>query len=76
MLGYGPDSPPRKLFFQKKFPKIKDDFQPIQEAEPTYFSWRLVVYFLLWASAFASFLLFLCGISVKNYGGLWEMIQR
>ncbi|XP_059661718.1 uncharacterized protein LOC132307859 isoform X2 [Cornus florida] len=86
LLGYGPDAPPRKLFLQTESFKIGDNpstdghFQDkeltTQPAEPASFSWRPVVYFFLWACLWALYVLLLCGISVKKYGGLWEMFRR
>lgn len=76
LLGYGPDSPPRKLFSKKNPSKTGDDILLKQSAQPTYFSWASVVLFFLWASIFASCVLFLCGLYMKEYGGLQEMIQR
>lgn len=76
LLGYGPDSPPRKLFLQKNLTKTGNDILSKQSAQPTYFSWTSVVLFFLWASIFASCVLFLCGLYVKEYGGLQEMLQR
>lgn len=76
MLGYGPDSPPRKLFFQRNPTRTVDDIPFEQSAHSSYFSWTSIVLFFFWVSVFASCVLFLCGLSVKEYGGLHEMIQR
>lgn len=32
--------------------------------------------FLLWTVMWAVYVLLLCGVSVKQYGGLWEMFTR
>lgn len=42
---------------------------------PIRFSWRLVVHFILWASLWSCYVLLLCGISVRRYGGLGEMFK-
>lgn len=76
LLGYGPDSPPRKLFLIKNLTKTGSDILLKQPAQPTSFSWTSVVLFFLWASIFASCVLFLCGLYLKEYGGLQEMLQR
>ncbi|KAL1830105.1 hypothetical protein DCAR_0209514 [Daucus carota subsp. sativus] len=76
LLGYGPDSPPRKLFFQRNPTRTVDDIPFEQSAHSSYFSWTSIVLFFFWVSVFASCVLFLCGLSVKEYGGLHEMIQR
>ncbi|CAK9173071.1 unnamed protein product [Ilex paraguariensis] len=86
LLGYGPDAPPRKLFMQKNSTKIQDNLASdsfskqkgltSQPAQPTSFSWRLVLFFLLWASVWTFYVLVLCGISVTEHGGLLEMFKR
>ncbi|KAL3645639.1 hypothetical protein CASFOL_010819 [Castilleja foliolosa] len=63
LLGYGLDAPPRKLFVQTI---------PIKTA----FSWRRVILFVLWASIWISYVLVLCAISMREYGGLGEMFKR
>ncbi|KAJ0908314.1 putative GPI transamidase subunit PIG-U [Helianthus annuus] len=67
LIGSGLDTPPRKLFLQ---PKHSDGYKK------TSFSWRRVVLFFLWASAWALYVLLLCGISLKEYSGLGEMFKR
>lgn len=86
LLGYGPDTPPRKLFLQRKDPKDSDSLPsdtcfkhegPTTESlDLTFFSWRKVVLFFVWASAWAFYVLVLCGISLKEYGDLREMFKR
>ncbi|XP_052210044.1 uncharacterized protein LOC127813220 isoform X2 [Diospyros lotus] len=86
LLGYGPDTPPRKLFLQVNSCKFGDNSSSdtscqhkdltSQQLETIYFSWKKVVYFFLWASMWAFYVLVLCGISVKQYGGLREMFKR
>ncbi|KAK4788802.1 hypothetical protein SAY86_020121 [Trapa natans] len=67
MLGCGSDAPPNKVFMQKKHEK--SDAQVI-------FSWKRPVRFLFWSIMWGIYVLVLCGISVRQYGGLWEMIRR
>ncbi|PSS09790.1 Phosphatidylinositol glycan anchor biosynthesis class U protein [Actinidia chinensis var. chinensis] len=86
LLGYGPDTPPRKLLLQRNSCKFGDaqssdsSFQDKeltnQPVQPIFFSWKPVVYFFLWALMWALYVLVLCGISVKDYGGLREMFNR
>ncbi|KAK9277532.1 hypothetical protein L1049_007076 [Liquidambar formosana] len=86
LLGYGPDAPPRKLFLQGNSDKIGDNpstdsyYQhkevTNQPAVPIIFSWKPVLHFLLWASIWSFYVLVLCGISVRKYGGLLEMFKR
>ncbi|KAK9103399.1 hypothetical protein Sjap_020653 [Stephania japonica] len=72
LLGYGPDSPPRKLFVGRNFSSNGYESLP----QTCHFSWRPVVYFILWASIWSSFVLVLCSISLMQYGGLFEMFRR
>lgn len=32
--------------------------------------------FILWTIMWSAYVLLLCGVSVKQYGGLWEMFTR
>lgn len=85
ILGYGPDSPRRKLFQQRASSKVGENpstdirYQQKELASqpmlPIRFSWRLVVHFILWASLWSCYVLLLCGISVRRYGGLGEMFK-
>ncbi|RVW16333.1 Phosphatidylinositol glycan anchor biosynthesis class U protein [Vitis vinifera] len=86
ILGYGPDSPRRKLFQQRVSSKVGENpstdihYQQKELASqpilPIRFSWWLVVHFILWASLWSCYVLLLCGISVRQYGGLGEMFKR
>ncbi|KAK4792874.1 hypothetical protein SAY86_023309 [Trapa natans] len=67
MLGYGPDAPPSKVFLQKKHKK--SNAQVI-------FSWKRPVHFLFWSIMWGMHVLVLCGISLRQYGGLWEVLRR
>ncbi|WCJ29966.1 Phosphatidylinositol glycan anchor biosynthesis class U protein [Euphorbia peplus] len=62
LLGYGPDSPPRKLFIEKEHHKK--------------ISWKPVILFLFWASIWSLYILVLCSISLKQHSSLSEMFQR
>lgn len=84
LLGYGPDAPPKKLLLQKnskEAAKIPSD-SSLQHVKPNNgsaipsFSWRPVILFLLWASAWSIYILVLCGISVRQSGGLQDMFKR
>ncbi|XP_010676542.2 uncharacterized protein LOC104892336 isoform X1 [Beta vulgaris subsp. vulgaris] len=84
LLGYGPDAPPKKLFLQKnsrETAKSSSD-SSLQHVKPNTdlaspsFLWRPVILFLLWASAWSIYIMVLCGISVRQYGGLQEMLKR
>lgn len=86
LLGYGLDTPPRNLFLQKissrsgNNPSIRPDQSSGVTEQRGYtvsqFSWRLVVHFILWASIWSLYVLALCSMSLKNYGGLWEMLRK
>lgn len=84
LLGYGPDTPPRKLFLQKGYGKNGDNHssdncgqqETNQSKAEVAFSWRPVVHFLFWSSLWSTYVLVLCSISVKPHGSLWEMFQR
>ena len=84
LLGYGPDAPPKKLFLQKSSAKTakqsagssSQHVKPSTVSALPSFSWRPVVQFLLWATAWAFYVLVLCGISVRQSGGLREMFKR
>lgn len=84
LLGYGPDAPPPKLFLQnnssasgssstQKHSEHKMTGQPAFLVHS--FSWRPVVHFILWASIWACYLLFLSSISLKEHG-LLEMFKK
>ncbi|XP_058223849.1 uncharacterized protein LOC131333381 isoform X2 [Rhododendron vialii] len=89
LLGYGPDAPPRKLLLQKFRESSSCDCSSQdkertslhkemtnQSVQPMLFSWKPVVFFTLWACMWAFYVLVLCAISVKQYGGLREMFKR
>lgn len=84
LLGYGPDTPPRKLFLQKGYGKNGDSHssdncgqqETNQSKAEVTFSWRPVIHFLFWSSLWSTYVLVLCSISVKPHGSLWEMFQR
>lgn len=40
------------------------------------FSWSPVIKFLVWSIMWSVYVLVLCGLSVKQYGGLREMFKR
>ncbi|XP_023521508.1 phosphatidylinositol glycan anchor biosynthesis class U protein-like [Cucurbita pepo subsp. pepo] len=86
LLGNGLDAPPRKLFLQRSSSRVvvgpsrdscSQQEEVINQSEvPNGFSLRPVMYFLLWVSLFSVYLLLLCGVSLKQFGGLWEMFRR
>ncbi|KAK8527805.1 hypothetical protein V6N13_085612 [Hibiscus sabdariffa] len=71
LLGCGPDSPPRKLFLQRQQQK-----GVLNQAKlPPGFSWGPIIHFAFWALVWSVYVLVLCGISLKQFGGLWEMFK-
>lgn len=86
LIGSGLDTPPRKLFVQKTYGDDQNELSSDTHREHKgttngtsnliNFSWRRVVLFFLWASAWAFYVLVLCSISLKEFGGLGEMFKR
>lgn len=84
LLGYGPDAPPKKLLLQTSSTKnakqstgiSSQHLKPNTGSASPSFSWGHVMQFLLWASAWAFYVLLLCEISVRRSGGLREMFKR
>ncbi|XP_016486725.1 uncharacterized protein LOC107806967 [Nicotiana tabacum] len=80
LLGNGPDATPRKLFLMCK--KDEDDSSSKGRVEQNglkelkSFSWKPVVLFFVWAFIWTLYALVLCGIFMRNYGGLSEMFKR
>ncbi|KAL6177202.1 hypothetical protein ACLB2K_048728 [Fragaria x ananassa] len=81
LLGNGPDTP-RQLFLLRRHGKVEehsssDSCQKEKVSDQSkllnLFCWRSVMLFLLWTVMWAVYMLLLCGVSVKQYGGLWEM---
>ncbi|XP_039001717.1 phosphatidylinositol glycan anchor biosynthesis class U protein-like isoform X3 [Hibiscus syriacus] len=71
LLGRGPDAPPRKLFLQMHQEKGVLN----QSKLPPCFSWGPIIHFAFWALLWSVYVLVLCGISLKQFGGLWEMFK-
>ncbi|BAT75956.1 phosphatidylinositol glycan anchor biosynthesis class U protein-like [Vigna umbellata] len=85
LLGYGPDAPPRKLFWQRNRLEVGNSSSSDSYSEEkaknqlkvaNVFSWRPVVSFLLWTLLWSSYILVLCSIYVQQYGGLQELFKR
>ncbi|CAA0831529.1 GPI transamidase subunit PIG-U [Striga hermonthica] len=82
ILGYGMDAPPRKLFTKSDRQAEKSSSEHVdlksvttKPIKPT-FSWRRVILFILWASIWICYVLILCAIAMREYGGLDEMFKR
>ncbi|KAL6496725.1 hypothetical protein OROHE_027377 [Orobanche hederae] len=76
LLGYGPYAP-RILFLLRRNGKGEDySSRVLSKAElPNIFCWRPVWNFLLWTIMWSAYVLFLCAVSVRKHGGLWEMFE-
>ncbi|KAK4365326.1 hypothetical protein RND71_016684 [Anisodus tanguticus] len=78
--GNGPDAIPRKLFLMYK--KDEDDSSSKGRVEHNglteqrSFSWKPVGLFIVWVFIWTLYTLVLCGIFMRNYGGLSEMFSR
>ncbi|XP_058104809.1 uncharacterized protein LOC131248514 isoform X2 [Magnolia sinica] len=79
LLGNGLDAPPKKLFLQGNS-KTNEKNPSNVTSHPRHmircFSWRPVLHFVLWASLWSFYVLALCSISLKQYGGLPEMLKK
>ncbi|KAJ0960360.1 hypothetical protein J5N97_001810 [Dioscorea zingiberensis] len=85
LLGYGPDVPPSKLFLLEKSGESGSDYssdktcskQRSKEGSPIHlFSWRPALCFILWSLIWSSYIFFLSFISLKEFGGLSEMMKK
>ncbi|CAN6471050.1 unnamed protein product [Victoria cruziana] len=79
LLGYGTDTPPKKLFKYelagaRSHSKIQQTVKGRVQVHR--FSWRAIVHFLVWAAFWWIYVLFLCSISLARYGGLSEMFKK
>jgi phosphatidylinositol glycan class U len=82
-LGYGLDAPPIKKFLQTRHGGVEtgstSDVSKQEKLTPTTqlpFSWRTVLHFVFWVLVWSSYVLVLCSLSLKQYGGLEEMFKR
>ncbi|KAL6633751.1 hypothetical protein ACP70R_026422 [Stipagrostis hirtigluma subsp. patula] len=80
MLGYGPDSPPTKVFLLKGSSNGKSDMSDngkrtnlgtIQQ-----FSLKSVLHFICWVFIWSCYVLLLSSIILKGVGGLNEMFEK
>jgi phosphatidylinositol glycan class U len=83
LLGYGLDAPPIKKFLQTRHGGVEtgstSDVSKQEKLTPTTqlpFSWRTVLHFVFWVLVWSSYVLVLCSLSLKQYGGLEEMFKR
>ncbi|XP_020869517.1 phosphatidylinositol glycan anchor biosynthesis class U protein isoform X2 [Arabidopsis lyrata subsp. lyrata] len=83
LLGYGLDAPPVKKFLQTRHVGVEttgstSDVSKQDKLTQTtqLFLWRTVLYFVFWVLVWSSYVLVLCSLSLKQYGGLEEMFKR
>ncbi|XP_051118993.1 uncharacterized protein LOC127243152 isoform X2 [Andrographis paniculata] len=84
LIGCGLDAPPKTLCVQSKLKGEKGRSADHGESKSltdkltkdSSISWKRVILFFLWASLWASYLLILCAVSMKDHGGLGEMFKR
>ncbi|MQM13500.1 hypothetical protein Taro_046422 [Colocasia esculenta] len=87
LLGYGPDSPPKKLFLLTSMKPARS--HPLEqsheqvssvdnesELQVHHFSWQPVMSFILWSSIWSFYVLVLCSIFLKDFGSLSEMLKK
>ncbi|KAJ7954504.1 Phosphatidylinositol glycan anchor biosynthesis class U [Quillaja saponaria] len=85
LLGCGPDAP-RKLFLQRRYDEVDNHSSSDRCSQQgqlrnqlglsNALSWRPVMHFLFWVFLWSFYVLLLCGIYVREHGGLWELFKR
>ncbi|XP_020248401.1 phosphatidylinositol glycan anchor biosynthesis class U protein-like isoform X1 [Asparagus officinalis] len=84
LLGYGLDAPPPKLFLLKNSnadesgtsKHVNEHKVTSQTGIAQLFSWKPIIYFVLWASIWSCYVLFLSVITLKGFNGLSEMLRK
>ncbi|KAL1214735.1 hypothetical protein V5N11_019706 [Cardamine amara subsp. amara] len=76
LLGYGLDAPPRKLFLQTKDREGEPGQDKLTRTTQLPFLWKTVLHFVFWVLVWSIYVLVLCSLSLKQYGGLEEMFKR
>lgn len=77
LLGYGPETPPRKLFLHPRYGKVEEKHSSSDQSHRAIvFSWKPVLKFLVWSNFWSVYVLALCGLCVNQYDGLREMFKR
>uniref|UniRef100_A0A0D9VJN7 GPI transamidase subunit PIG-U n=1 Tax=Leersia perrieri TaxID=77586 RepID=A0A0D9VJN7_9ORYZ len=80
LLGYGPDTPPTKVFRLKNSNASKTDVSYDEKSSSSrdvrQFSWKPVLHFTLWLLFWSSYVLLLSSIILNKVGGLQEMFKK
>ncbi|KAM3364875.1 hypothetical protein ACQJBY_014936 [Aegilops geniculata] len=80
LLGYGPDTPPTKVFLQKGLSANKidmpDNGKGTSQKGFGQFSWKPILHFILWVFIWSCYVLSLNSIILNKVGGLQEMFEK
>ncbi|KAM3384442.1 hypothetical protein ACQJBY_008844 [Aegilops geniculata] len=80
LLGYGPDTPPTKVFLQKGLSANKidmsDNGKGTNQKGFGQFSWKPILHFILWVFIWSCYVLLLNSIILNKVGGLQEMFEK
>lgn len=80
LLGYGPDSPPPKVFLLKGLSasKVGMPENEISTGQRDFrqFAWKPVLHFTLWVFIWSCYVLLLSSIILNNVGGRQEMFEK
>ncbi|VAH44000.1 unnamed protein product [Triticum turgidum subsp. durum] len=80
LLGYGPDTPPTKVFLQKGLSASKidmlDNGKGTNQKGFGQFSWKPILHFILWVFIWSCYVLLLNSIILNKVGGLQEMFEK
>ncbi|VAH28184.1 unnamed protein product [Triticum turgidum subsp. durum] len=80
LLGYGPDTPPTKVFLQKGLSANKIDMSDNGKGTSQkgfgQFSWKPILHFILWVFIWSCYVLLLNSIILNKVGGLQEMFEK
>ncbi|KAM0825057.1 hypothetical protein ACQ4PT_069802 [Festuca glaucescens] len=80
LLGYGPDTPPAKVFLQKGLSASEVDISDIGKSTSQrgfgQISWKPVLRFILWVFIWSCYVLVLNSIILNKAGGLQEMFEK
>ncbi|XP_023645660.1 phosphatidylinositol glycan anchor biosynthesis class U protein isoform X2 [Capsella rubella] len=83
LLGSGLDAPPIKNFLQTRDRGVENGStsdvskqDKLTRTTQLPFLWRTVLHFVFWVLVWSIYVLVLCSLSLKQYGGLEEMFKR
>uniref|UniRef100_A0A0E0CAW1 GPI transamidase subunit PIG-U n=1 Tax=Oryza meridionalis TaxID=40149 RepID=A0A0E0CAW1_9ORYZ len=80
LLGYGPDTPPAKVFRLKisnaSKTEVSDNDKFSSSRDVQQFMWKPVFYFVLWMLFWSCYVLLLSSMILNKVGGLQEMFEK